>query len=322
LGKITDPKTGEQRYRTPEEVYEQPELEAKYSEYRIEKEAFNDYAEMVIQFGFVTLFVVAFPLTPVLALINNILELHVDSFKLCFGFRRPFPQIGSNIGKWAFFMTLQSTISVVTNIAIIIFTTTLFNGMRLYQKWLLFVVAEHVLLVFKVALEGATQVVPGWVKELHARHTRNVQRVFKGLLPEVEDDDDEEAEALVLTVLPNTHVFAEKVTIDLDELEERFKALQNEDVSLGSLASDLTDKVVGEGKDAYKKTKQKLRYGQHMAAGVGAGLVMGAGQGLAAAKSIGRSIKNGELDDDMKAKFAGAMNTVTEEFGEMTRMLV
>jgi hypothetical protein len=322
LGKITDPKTGEERYRTPEEVYEQPELEAKFSEYRIEKEAFNDYAEMVIQFGFVTLFVVAFPLTPVLALVNNILELHVDSFKLCFGFRRPFPQIGSNIGKWAFFMNLQSTISVVTNIAIIIFTTTLFNSWRLYQKWLLFIVAEHVLLVIKVAIQGGTKAEPEWCKELHARHTRIVQRVFKGLIPEVEDDDDEEAEALVLTVLPNNHSFAEKVTIDLDELEERFKALQNEDVSLGSLAGDLANKVVGEGQDAYKKTKQKLRYGQHMAAGVGAGLVMGAGQGLATVKSIGRSIKNGELDDDLKAKFAGAMNTVTEEFGEMTRMLV
>ena len=68
-----------------------------------------------MQFGFVTLFVVAFPLTPVFALLNNVLELHVDAVKLCFGFRRPFPGIASNIGRWAFFMNLQSSVSVVTN---------------------------------------------------------------------------------------------------------------------------------------------------------------------------------------------------------------
>ena len=97
---------------------EQPEAEAKYSEYRIEKESFDDFAEMVVQYGFVTLFVVAFPLTPALALANNVLELHVDSIKLCFGFRRPFPYPGQNIGQWELFMNMQSSISVVTNIAV------------------------------------------------------------------------------------------------------------------------------------------------------------------------------------------------------------
>lgn len=45
-------------------------------------EAFEDYNEMVIQYGFITLFVVAFPLTPLLALANNIAEVHVDSIKV------------------------------------------------------------------------------------------------------------------------------------------------------------------------------------------------------------------------------------------------
>lgn len=45
-------------------------------------EAFEDYNEMVIQYGFITLFVVAFPLTPLLALANNIAEVHVDSVKV------------------------------------------------------------------------------------------------------------------------------------------------------------------------------------------------------------------------------------------------
>ena len=36
---------------------------------------FNEYLEIVIQFGSITIFVAAFPLAPLFALINNILEI-------------------------------------------------------------------------------------------------------------------------------------------------------------------------------------------------------------------------------------------------------
>ena len=36
---------------------------------------FNEYLEIVIQFGFITIFVAAFPLAPLFALLNNILEI-------------------------------------------------------------------------------------------------------------------------------------------------------------------------------------------------------------------------------------------------------
>jgi hypothetical protein len=76
----------------------------------------------VIQYGFVTLFVAAFPLTPLFALANNILEVHVDSIKLVDS-RRPNPRGAENIGSWALFMGLMSDISIITNAAIIIFAT-------------------------------------------------------------------------------------------------------------------------------------------------------------------------------------------------------
>ncbi|TKS70194.1 Anoctamin-5 Gnathodiaphyseal dysplasia 1 protein [Collichthys lucidus] len=42
---------------------------------------FYEYLEMVVQFGFITLFVASFPLAPLLALFNNILEIRVDAWK-------------------------------------------------------------------------------------------------------------------------------------------------------------------------------------------------------------------------------------------------
>ena len=166
---------------------------------------------MVVQYGFVTLFVVAFPLTPVLALANNVLELHVDAIKLCFGFRRPFPYAGQNIGQWELFMNMISSISVVTNIAIIIFTTDLFETWPEWQKWALFVVAEHALLLVKIGVQMTVEDCPQWVLDLLDRHELLVNKIFKGLEQEEEDDGDEEAEELDLDIHPNAATFTSQV---------------------------------------------------------------------------------------------------------------
>lgn len=55
-------------------------------------------AEHVIQFGYVTLFVVAFPLAPLLAFANNYVELRVDAFKLVHNCCRPDPEGAQDIG--------------------------------------------------------------------------------------------------------------------------------------------------------------------------------------------------------------------------------
>ena len=52
----------------------------------------------VIQFGYASLFVVAFPLAPLLALINNYFEIRVDSFKLLTNAQRPIPRGAQDMG--------------------------------------------------------------------------------------------------------------------------------------------------------------------------------------------------------------------------------
>uniref|UniRef100_A0A3Q1F470 Anoctamin n=1 Tax=Acanthochromis polyacanthus TaxID=80966 RepID=A0A3Q1F470_9TELE len=84
---------------------------------------FYEYLEMVIQFGFITLFVASFPLAPLLALINNIIEVRVDAWKLTTQFRRPVAAKAHSIGAWAEILNGMAVLSVVTNAFIVAFTS-------------------------------------------------------------------------------------------------------------------------------------------------------------------------------------------------------
>ncbi|NXH46599.1 ANO6 protein, partial [Dicaeum eximium] len=94
---------------------------------------FYEYLEMVIQFGFVTLFVASFPLAPLLALINNLLEIRLDAWKLTTQFRRMVPQKAQDIGAWQPILQGIAILAVVTNAMIIAFTSDMIP--RLVYYW-------------------------------------------------------------------------------------------------------------------------------------------------------------------------------------------
>lgn len=50
---------------------------------------YDDYMELMIQFSYVMIFGTAFPLAPLLAFLNNLIELKIDKWKVLFLTRRP-----------------------------------------------------------------------------------------------------------------------------------------------------------------------------------------------------------------------------------------
>ncbi|XP_014210857.1 anoctamin-5 [Copidosoma floridanum] len=84
---------------------------------------FPEYLEMILQYGFVTIFVAAFPLAPFFALINNFLEMRLDAKKLLTMYRRPVGQRVRDIGVWYRILDSVSKFSVITNAFIIAFTS-------------------------------------------------------------------------------------------------------------------------------------------------------------------------------------------------------
>ncbi|CAF95495.1 unnamed protein product, partial [Tetraodon nigroviridis] len=84
---------------------------------------FNEFMEMVMQFSFTTIFVAAFPLAPLLALINNIFEIRLDAIKMVRLERRMVPRKTNDIGVWTQVLEAIGVLAVIANGLVIGFSS-------------------------------------------------------------------------------------------------------------------------------------------------------------------------------------------------------
>ncbi|XP_067850241.1 anoctamin-1a isoform X5 [Heptranchias perlo] len=82
-----------------------------------------EYMEMIIQFGFVTLFVASFPLAPLFALLNNVIEIRLDAKKFTRELRRPDAAKSKDIGIWYNILRGIGKLAVIINAFVIAFTS-------------------------------------------------------------------------------------------------------------------------------------------------------------------------------------------------------
>ncbi|XP_070685237.1 anoctamin-7 [Pempheris klunzingeri] len=94
---------------------------------------FSEYLEMVIQFGFITIFVAACPLAPLFALVNNWVELRLDAQKFVTEYRRPVVERAQGIGIWFPILQFITHIAVLSNAFLIAFTSSFLP--RLYYRY-------------------------------------------------------------------------------------------------------------------------------------------------------------------------------------------
>uniref|UniRef100_A0A3B5MCB9 Anoctamin n=1 Tax=Xiphophorus couchianus TaxID=32473 RepID=A0A3B5MCB9_9TELE len=94
---------------------------------------FGEYLEMVLQFGFITIFVAACPLAPLFALMNNWVEIRLDAQKYVREYRRPVVERAQDIGIWFHILQFISHIAVISNACLIAFTSSFVP--RLYYRY-------------------------------------------------------------------------------------------------------------------------------------------------------------------------------------------
>jgi len=81
-----------------------------------EYELFDDYLEMVIEFGYITLFASAFPLAGLLSVLCNLIEIKSDLFKVTRVYRRPVAVRAATIGTWHRVIQAIVFLSIPTNV--------------------------------------------------------------------------------------------------------------------------------------------------------------------------------------------------------------
>lgn len=80
---------------------------------------FGDYAEMATQFGYITLWSVVWPLSPVMGFVNNFFELRSDAAKISLNNRRPIPVRSETIGAWLETFGFIGWLSALNNAALV-----------------------------------------------------------------------------------------------------------------------------------------------------------------------------------------------------------
>ena len=76
---------------------------------------YEDYLELVIQFGYIIFLSTLFPLAAFFCLLSNILEIRTDAFKLCMIYQRPFPERVKDIGHWQKIMEYMVVAAIIVN---------------------------------------------------------------------------------------------------------------------------------------------------------------------------------------------------------------
>ncbi|GAB0095568.1 Anoctamin [Sergentomyia squamirostris] len=133
---------------------------------------FSDHLEMLVQMGYVVLFSAAFPLAGLCALVNNLMEIRSDAFKLAHVHQRPFGQRVANIGTWQNALSLLGLVAVIVNCALIGLSgqvSRLWPGLTSTQTVVLIVALEHMMLGLRSALTWLLPELPSWLAAEIAR---------------------------------------------------------------------------------------------------------------------------------------------------------
>ena len=175
MGAIKD-KENEKRLIQGEKIDNNEVLrQSKFSKFN----SFDEFYPLIQEFCFLTLFACCAPLTPVLLLLTNSLEIRSDITKICLVTRKPEVVKKKNIGAWKYIIEFIGIMSIFTNIMFCyLYNHTI--GETKYSM-LTFTLFEHLLIFFIVILRFFFPLTAYWVRiyKLRKTHRKNFDKGLK-----------------------------------------------------------------------------------------------------------------------------------------------
>lgn len=156
-----------------------------------EHEPFDEYLEMIITFGYITLFATAFPLASTISVVFLYLESRADIFKLERLARRPIVHKTYTIGSWQYVLEFIAFLSIFTNIILFTYASeqidALIPSLKQYTHDSTYSVIavfsiEHLLIAVAILLRVVFDREPSWVKiffarRAHRKHEKKYARI-------------------------------------------------------------------------------------------------------------------------------------------------
>ncbi|KAL0415140.1 UNVERIFIED_CONTAM: Anoctamin-like protein [Sesamum latifolium] len=145
----------------------------------IEDGLFDDFLELVLQFGMIMMFACAFPLAFAFAAVNNITEIRADALKLLATMRRPIPRADATIGAW---LNISS--------ALLVWLYDREGKWHLSPGLAAILVMEHVLLFIKFGFSRIVPEEPAWVRAARMKNATQAEKMCsKQLLRSISGDE-------------------------------------------------------------------------------------------------------------------------------------
>ncbi|KAK6125085.1 hypothetical protein DH2020_041149 [Rehmannia glutinosa] len=157
----------------------------------IEDGLFDDFLELVLQFGMIMMFACAFPLAFAFAAVNNITEIRADALKLLVMMRRPIPRADATIGAWLNIFQFLIVMSICTNSVLLVCLYDREGKWNLSPGLAAILIMEHVLLFIKFGFSRLVPEEPAWVKAARRKNaTQAEQMCSKQLLRSISGDEN------------------------------------------------------------------------------------------------------------------------------------
>lgn len=147
---------------------------------RPEHDSFPEYIQAVVQFAYVTCFSVVLPITPLICLMNHLISMRLDAYKLCKTRKRPLAQTTGGIGVWEHVLHIVSVIAILTNCWLMGFTNSQLHSLaKTIDDIGLFAIVvgwEHVMLLIKYVMQASTHKLPKSVRDKLAKEQYDQER--------------------------------------------------------------------------------------------------------------------------------------------------
>ena len=153
------------------------------------------YTQQATQYGYITIFSAAFPGAPILAFLNNAVQMRVDAFKFLTTYRRVQPHSAEDIGTFQTIFEALNIVGAISNAAILVYRTNILGGHQIskHAKDIIFMLTVAAF----VAVIGFLQVVIDDVPfdvDLQIQRNEFVKSKVIDLIADEEDAANQKAE--------------------------------------------------------------------------------------------------------------------------------